>query len=83
MKAIVWSKDNCTYCDQAKKLLEEKGVDFEEKKIGHGNTLEDLLAVVPNARTAPQIFLGEEQVGGFMELKEKFINFNTNANDQE
>ena len=23
MKAIVWSKDNCTYCDQAKKLLEE------------------------------------------------------------
>mgnify|MGYP003337665573 FL=1 len=81
MNAMVWSKDNCTYCDQAKKLLEEKGVDFEEKKIGHGYTLEDLLAVVPNARTAPQIFLGEEYVGGFMELKEKFINFNTNAND--
>ena len=33
MKAIVWSKDNCTYCDQAKKLLEAKGIEFEEKKI--------------------------------------------------
>ena len=71
MKAIVWSKDNCTYCDQAKKLLEAKGIEFEEKKIGHGYTLQDLLEVVPNARTAPQIFLDEEYVGGFTELKSK------------
>lgn len=71
MKAIVWSKDNCTYCDQAKKLLESKGVEFEERKIGYGYTLEDLLAVVPNARTAPQIFLDEDYVGGFTELKQK------------
>jgi|TARA_R110002072_G_scaffold264274_1_gene422962 glutaredoxin len=81
MKAIVWSKDNCTYCDQAKKLLEEKGIEFEEKKIGHGYTLENLLEVVPNARTAPQIFLDDNYVGGFMELKEEMINYNTNAND--
>ena len=57
MKAIVWSKDNCTYCDQAKKLLEEKGIEFEEKKIGHGYTLENLLEVVPIALTATKIFL--------------------------
>ena len=81
MKAIVWSKDNCTYCDQAKKLLEAQGIELEEKKIGHGYTLQDLLEVVPNARTAPQIFLGENYVGGFMELKEEMINYNTNAND--
>jgi|TARA_R110000751_G_scaffold200320_2_gene305181 glutaredoxin len=78
MKAIVWSKDNCTYCDQAKKLLEAKGIDYEEKKIGHGYTLEDLLAVVPDARTAPQIFLDTKYIGGFMELKEEMITFNTN-----
>ena len=71
MKAIVWSKDNCTYCDQAKKLLESNGVDFEETKIGNGYTLEDLLAVVPNARTAPHIFLDEDYDGGFTELKQK------------
>ena len=71
MKAIVWSKDNCTYCDQAKKLLELHDIYFEEKKIGHGYTLQDLLEVVPNARTAPQIFLDEDYVGGFTELKQK------------
>jgi glutaredoxin 3 len=71
MKAVVWSKDNCTYCDQAIKLLDAQGIETEVKKIGHGYTLQDLLEVVPNARTAPQIFLDEEYVGGFTELKSK------------
>ena len=71
MKAVVWSKDNCTYCDQAKKLLESQGIEIEEKKIGSGYALENLLEVVPNARTVPQIFLDEKYVGGFTELKTK------------
>ena len=71
MKAVVWSKDNCTYCDQAIKLLDARGIETEVKKIGSGYTLQDLLEVVPNARTAPQIFLDEAYVGGFTELKTK------------
>lgn len=71
MTAIVWSKDNCTFCDQAKKLLGAKGIEFEERKIGHGWTKEDLLGAVPTARTVPQIFLNEEYIGGFAELREK------------
>jgi glutaredoxin len=71
MKAIVWSKYNCPYCDQAKALLKMKGIAFEEKKIGDGYTKEDLLEAVPTARTVPQIFLDEELVGGFNELKTK------------
>ena len=67
----VWSKDHCPYCDQAKTLLTQRRIQFEEKKIGHGYTLQDLLEVVPNARTAPQIFLDEDYVGGFTELKQK------------
>jgi glutaredoxin 3 len=71
MKAIVWSKNNCSNCDQAKALLNSKGIQFEEKKIGEGWTREQLLEAVPTARTVPQIFLGEEYVGGFPELKQK------------
>jgi glutaredoxin 3 len=71
MKATVWSKYNCPYCDQAKALLKMKGIAFEEKKIGGGYSKEDLLEAVPNARTVPQIFLGEELIGGFTELKAK------------
>ncbi len=38
MKAIVWSKNQCPYCDQAKALLTQRGIEFEEKKIGGGYT---------------------------------------------
>jgi glutaredoxin len=69
MKATIWSKYHCPYCDQAKALLKQKGISFEEKKIGDGYTKEDLLEAVPTARTVPQIFIEDELVGGFIELK--------------
>jgi glutaredoxin len=70
MKATVWSKYNCPYCDQAKALLTMKGIAFEEKKIGDGYSKEDLLEAVPTARTVPQIFIDEQLIGGFTELKQ-------------
>jgi glutaredoxin 3 len=70
MKAILWSKYHCSFCDQAKKLLNAKGIEFEERKIGDGYTKEELLEAVPNARTVPQIFLDDKLIGGFTELKE-------------
>jgi glutaredoxin 3 len=69
MKAIVWSKYNCPYCEQAKALLKQRNIPFEERKIGDGYTKEELLEAVPTARTVPQIFLDEEYVGGFDQLK--------------
>ena len=71
MKAVVWSKYHCPYCDQAKALLKQKGIVFEERKIGDGYTKEELLEAVPTARTVPQIFLDGELIGGFTELKTK------------
>ena len=77
MKAIVWSKDQCPYCTQAKALLESKGIEYEERNIMHGTyTKEQLLEAVPTARTLPQIFLGEEYVGGFTELRKKLTESN-------
>ena len=72
MKAVVWSKYNCPYCEQAKGLLKMKGIAFEEKKIGDGYTKEELLEAVPTARTVPQIFLDDQLIGGFTELKQHF-----------
>ena len=71
MKAIVWSKYQCPYCEQAKQLLAKRGIDYEERKIGDGWTKEDLLEAVPTARTVPQIFIDDELIGGFNELKQK------------
>lgn len=72
MKAIVWSKYNCPYCDQTKALLKQKGIAFEERKIGDGWTKEELMEAVPTARTVPQIFLDGQLIGGFTELR-KYI----------
>lgn len=72
MKAVVWSKYHCPYCDQAKALLAQKGITFEERKIGDGYSKEDLLEAVPAARTVPQIFINDQLIGGFTELKKYF-----------
>jgi glutaredoxin 3 len=68
MRAIVWSKYHCNYCDMAKNLLSSKGIDFEERKIGDGWTKEELLESVPTARSVPQIFVNDEYIGGYKEL---------------
>jgi len=70
MKAIVWSKNHCPYCDQAKNLLKLKGIEYEERNINQGWDREDLMAAVPSARTVPQIFLDDKLVGGFNELRQ-------------
>ena len=69
-KAVVWSKDACPFCVQAKALLTQKGIEFEERNIMAGTwTKEQLLEAVPNARTLPQIFLDDKLIGGFTELR--------------
>jgi len=69
MQAIVWSKDACPFCVQAKALLELKGIEFEERNVSRDWTREQLLEAVPTARTLPQIFLDKEYIGGFTELR--------------
>ena len=71
-KAIVWSKNDCPFCDQAKGLLKMKGIEFEERNVSKDWTKEQLMAAVPNARTVPQIFLDDKLIGGFTELKKHF-----------
>lgn len=76
MTTIVWSKYHCPYCDQAKALLNQKGIQFEERKIGDGWTKEELLEAIPTARTVPQIIMNGELIGGFTELRTKLTESN-------
>ena len=69
MKATVWSKNACPFCVQAKALLESKGIEFEERNVSADWTREQLLEAVPTARTLPQIFLDDNYIGGFTELR--------------
>lgn len=66
---IIWTKTYCGYCDQAKKFLKSKGLTIEERNISTEEwTKEQLLEMVPDAKTVPQIFIHGKYVGGYSEL---------------
>lgn len=69
--AVVWSRDQCPYCDMAKALLTQRGITYEERNISQDWTREQLLEAVPGARSVPQIIMDGELVGGFNELKKR------------
>jgi glutaredoxin 3 len=49
--------------------LEARGIEFEERNVSKDWTREQLLEAVPNARTLPQIFLDDQHIGGFTDLR--------------
>jgi glutaredoxin len=74
MRATIYTKSACPFCISAKQLLEMKGVAYEEISIDDNCQRQMLLEIVPHAKTAPQIFIDGQYVGGFQQLKERFDN---------
>mgnify|MGYP003110450929 FL=1 len=72
LKATIWCKDNCVYCSLAQKELHKKEYEIEKRNIDHIWSKEDLQKVVPNAKTVPQIFIGDKYIGGYSELMTYF-----------
>ena len=74
-KYIVYSKENCPSCVEAKTLLESKGIPFEVKTLGVDFGLLDMYKIAPRAhRTFPMLSVidrGEElYFGGNVKLRE-------------
>lgn len=63
----VRTKPGCTYCTQAKELLKQKGLPFEEELYGNSMMIEEFVA--EGFRTFPQIWDGDHYIGGFDQLK--------------
>ncbi|MFO1426899.1 MAG: glutaredoxin 3 [Steroidobacteraceae bacterium] len=66
MYATQW----CPYCQRARKLLESKGVAWEEIDIETGTGLREQMIARSGRRTVPQIFVGDTHVGGSDDLHE-------------
>ena len=67
---IVWSKNNCQYCVNAKNLLKNKGLEFEERNVESGNwTRDQFFEANPTAKTFPQVWVDDTLIGGFTELQ--------------
>ena len=66
----IYSKPSCSYCLQAKQLLEMKQLPFVYKQLGADYTLQELWEVSPTARTFPVILKDGELIGGYSDLCE-------------
>ena len=72
MKAIIYTKENCTHCQKAKQLFDSKQIEYHELLIGRDITREQVLEQLPHAKTLPQIWLDNSYIGGFSELSAFF-----------
>lgn len=72
MSAIVYSKKQCPFCDQAKMLLSLKNIEYTEVVIGEDMTREDFMSMFPEQRTVPLIIMDGVKYGGFDKLREYF-----------
>ena len=75
MSIIVYSKNNCVFCNKAKHLLKTLGLEYEEKSLEKdfdsdpSKLIED---IGKNVRTMPQIKIDGELVGGYNQLIEYY-----------
>jgi len=64
----VYSTRFCPYCIAARRLLEGKGVAYREIAVDGDADLRAEMTARAGRRTVPQIWIGDEHVGGFDEL---------------
>jgi len=68
-EVVVYSSRMCGFCVRAKTLLDEQDIPFREIDISDDpEARRALIQRSGGQRTVPQIFVGSEHVGGFMEL---------------
>ena len=66
----IYSKTNCSYCLQAKQLLEMEQLLFDYLTLGTHYSLQEFVELFPDARSFPMIVKDGEVIGGFSNLVE-------------
>ncbi len=69
MKPVkLYTTDWCAYCTRAKQLLKKRGIPFEEINVEGDHEKRAWLVQATGQRTVPQIFIGDDAIGGYTEL---------------
>lgn len=69
MEVVIYSKDNCVFCDKAVRLAFIKETKCTVKKLGVDFKMEDMMELFPTARTFPQIIVDGKSIGGYTEFE--------------
>ena len=65
---VLYQTEWCGYCGLAKRLLKSRSIDFATIDVTGDPEARDWLREASGQQTVPQIFIGGESVGGYMEL---------------
>ena len=76
MNVTIYTKENCSFCTNAKMLLASRGINYKEMKLNEDFTKEFLLELYPSATTFPVVVVDGFNIGGFSQLQ-KMINEQT------
>ena len=68
MPVILYTTDRCGSCVAAKKLLEKRGIGYEEINLTRDPDSRTQLQRLTGMFTFPQVVIGERAIGGFTEL---------------
>ena len=69
-EVTIYSSPFCPYCFMAKRLLQQKGVTFDEIDImAEPGRRAEMMDRAGGRRTVPRIFIGETHVGGNDDLQ--------------
>ena len=70
MKVSIYTKDNCIWCDRAKILLDSKKISYNEIDLSDDSErLKFYEKIGDNVKTVPQVFIDDNRIGGFQDLK--------------
>ena len=70
MKVLIYTKDNCIWCDRAKILLDSKKISYNEIDLSDDSKrLKFYEKIGDNVKTVPQVFIDDKRIGGFQDLK--------------
>jgi len=73
MEIVIYSKQNCTFCNKAKHLVKSLGYEYTEKKMEEFDSPQAMLEDIGKpVRTMPQIKIDSQLVGGYNQLVEYF-----------
>jgi glutaredoxin 3 len=64
----IYTTRMCGYCFAAKRLLNKRGIPYEEIDVSGNADQRAWLVEATGQRTVPQIFIGGESIGGYDEL---------------
>lgn len=67
MNVTIYTRSFCIWCIRAKWLLRTRGIAYEERDA-RGDDVRAMLLERTGRKTVPQVFFGDEHVGGFDDL---------------